>query len=66
MAAGSKRPFSITLALAEMIPIKPRRQIIYPNDLSINTPEREVMEARPLYTLYHTNRKLSMEPKVTY
>ena len=61
---SKSRPFSLTLALGEMVPIRPRRQIVYPNDLSINIPGKDVMEERPLYTLYHTNRKLSMEPKV--
>ncbi len=66
MAPGIKQPFSISLALGEMIPIKPRRQIIYPDDLDINIPGKEITDTRPLYTLYHTNRKLSMEPKVYY
>ncbi len=60
----ARRPFSVTLALSEMVPVKPRRQIVYPDGLSNNTPGREIMEQRPLYTLYHTNRKLSMETKV--
>ena len=62
--ATGQHPFSVTLGLSEMVPVKPRRQIVYPSGLSNNIPGREVMEQRPLYTLYHTNRKLSMETKV--
>lgn len=57
-------PHSLTLALGEMVPIRPRRQVCYPDDLGINVPCSGVMEKQPLYTLYHTNRKLSMEPKI--
>ena len=57
-------PHSLTLALGEMVPIRPRRQVCYPDDLGVNVPCSGVMEEQPLYTLYHTNRKLSMEPKV--
>lgn len=60
----SRQPFSVTLALGEMVPIKPRRQIVYPEDLGINEPGKDVMRHLPMYTLYHTNRKLSLEPKV--
>ena len=62
---ANRRPFSISLALSEMVPIKLRRQIVFPSSLGNNVPGKEVMDKRPVNTLYHTNRKLSMEGKVS-
>lgn len=56
---------SLTMALGEMVPVKPRRQIIYPRGLDVNAPSQEIVETKPNATLYHTNRKLSLEPKVS-
>lgn len=64
MGPISRQPFSMTLALGEMVPVKPRRQIVYPDELSINAPGKDITKQLPMYTLYHTNRKLSLEPKV--
>ena len=55
---------SLTLALHEMVPVRPRRQICYPAGLEVNAPVDDITDAKPNATLYHTNRKLSLEPKV--
>lgn len=57
---------SLTLALNEMVPVRPRRQIHYPAGLDINAPLTDVTDTKPNATLYHTNRKLCLEPKVYY
>ena len=43
-----------------------RRQITYPSNLGVNTPISDIMEDKQSpFALYHTNRKLSLEPKVS-
>ncbi|XP_074065449.1 cilia- and flagella-associated protein 61 isoform X2 [Macrotis lagotis] len=57
---------SLTSALHYLVPVRPRRQIVYPlEELGINAPSKEVSKDQPCYALYHTNRKLMLEPKVT-
>ncbi|XP_068931588.1 cilia- and flagella-associated protein 61 [Petaurus breviceps papuanus] len=57
---------SLTSALHYLVPVRPRRQIVYPlEELGINAPSKEVSKDQPSYALYHTNRKLMLEPKVT-
>uniref|UniRef100_A0A3B3TBS5 Cilia and flagella associated protein 61 n=1 Tax=Paramormyrops kingsleyae TaxID=1676925 RepID=A0A3B3TBS5_9TELE len=53
-----------------MVPVRPRRQIFYPlEELSANAPSRQITTERVgdlmPYALYHFNRKLTMEPKIT-
>ena len=49
------------------MPYRPRRQIEYPNEgLDVNAPTSEVLKKMEPFALYHTSRKLSMEPKVWY
>jgi hypothetical protein len=55
---------SLTMALHEMIPIKWRQQVAYPDGLGPNASIKDVTAIKPHATLYHTNRKLSMEPKI--
>uniref|UniRef100_A0A8C5KZJ3 Cilia and flagella associated protein 61 n=1 Tax=Jaculus jaculus TaxID=51337 RepID=A0A8C5KZJ3_JACJA len=58
---------SLTSALHYLVPVRPRRQIVYPLEkLGINAPSKAVSKD-PVgsYALNHTNRKLTLEPKVT-
>ncbi|XP_043336494.1 cilia- and flagella-associated protein 61 [Cervus canadensis] len=57
---------SLTSALHYLVPVRPRRQIVYPLEkLGINAPSKEVSKDALSYALNHTNRKLSLEPKIT-
>uniref|UniRef100_A0A8C5N465 Cilia and flagella associated protein 61 n=1 Tax=Leptobrachium leishanense TaxID=445787 RepID=A0A8C5N465_9ANUR len=57
---------SLTSALHYMVPVRPRRQIVYPLEkLGINAPSKHVSKDQRGYALYHTNRKLTFEPKIS-
>ncbi|KAM9248786.1 cilia- and flagella-associated protein 61 [Dugong dugon] len=57
---------SLTSALHYLVPVRPRRQIVYPLEkLGINAPSKEVSKDLLNYALNHTNRKLMLEPKIT-
>uniref|UniRef100_A0A8C8Z7A0 Cilia and flagella associated protein 61 n=1 Tax=Prolemur simus TaxID=1328070 RepID=A0A8C8Z7A0_PROSS len=58
---------SLTSALHYLVPVRPRRQIVYPLEkLGINAPSKAVSKEQVgSYALNHTNRKLSLTPKVT-
>nr|XP_023697533.1 cilia- and flagella-associated protein 61 isoform X2 [Paramormyrops kingsleyae] len=57
---------SPAVVLSCMVPVRPRRQIFYPlEELSANAPSRQITTERMPYALYHFNRKLTMEPKIT-
>ncbi|XP_063299787.1 cilia- and flagella-associated protein 61 [Pelobates fuscus] len=57
---------SLTSALHYMVPVRPRRQIVYPLEkLGINAPSKHVSKDQPGYAVYHTNRKLTFEPKIS-
>ncbi|XP_055458610.1 cilia- and flagella-associated protein 61 [Psammomys obesus] len=62
----SSHSHSLTSALHYLVPVRPRRQIVYPLEkLGINAPSKEVSKDQVGYALNHTNRKLTLEPKVT-
>ncbi|XP_012512673.1 PREDICTED: cilia- and flagella-associated protein 61 [Propithecus coquereli] len=57
---------SLTSALHYLVPVRPRRQIVYPLEkLGINAPSKAVSKEEIGYALNHTNRKLTLEPKIT-
>ncbi|XP_067845502.1 cilia- and flagella-associated protein 61 isoform X2 [Heptranchias perlo] len=63
---NSPHAHSLTSALHYLVPVRRRRQIIYPLDeLGINAPSKRVTQDKPKYALNHINRKLTLEPKVT-
>uniref|UniRef100_A0A8C3JF57 Cilia and flagella associated protein 61 n=1 Tax=Calidris pygmaea TaxID=425635 RepID=A0A8C3JF57_9CHAR len=55
---------SLTSALHYMVPVRPRRQIVYPlEELGINAPSEQVSKDQSRYSLNHINRKLVLESK---
>uniref|UniRef100_A0A663MV07 Cilia and flagella associated protein 61 n=1 Tax=Athene cunicularia TaxID=194338 RepID=A0A663MV07_ATHCN len=60
------RAHSLTSALHYMVPVRPRRQIVYPlEELGINAPSEQVSKDQMKYSLYHINRKLVLESKTS-
>ncbi|XP_065899995.1 cilia- and flagella-associated protein 61-like isoform X2 [Dysidea avara] len=61
----SPKPHLLPSHLSAFVSVRPRRQIEYPNEgLDVNAPTSEVLKKMEPFALYHTSRKLSMEPKV--
>ncbi|NWH62763.1 CFA61 protein, partial [Geococcyx californianus] len=57
---------SLTSALHYMVPVRPRRQIVYPlEELGINAPSEQVSKDQLRYSLNHINRKLVLESKTS-
>ncbi|NXU47957.1 CFA61 protein, partial [Turnix velox] len=57
---------SLTSALHYMVPVRPRRQIVYPlEELGINAPSEQVSKDQLSYSLNHINRKLVLTSKVS-
>ncbi|NWR58567.1 CFA61 protein, partial [Bucorvus abyssinicus] len=57
---------SLTSALHYMVPVRPRRQIVYPlQELGINAPSEQVSKDQLRYSLNHINRKLVLESRVS-
>ncbi|XP_064915525.1 cilia- and flagella-associated protein 61 isoform X1 [Columba livia] len=60
----SPRARSLTSALHYMVPVRPRRQIVYPRaELGIGAPSEQVSRAQLSYSLNHINRKLLLESR---
>uniref|UniRef100_A0A8B9MPH7 Cilia and flagella associated protein 61 n=1 Tax=Accipiter nisus TaxID=211598 RepID=A0A8B9MPH7_9AVES len=57
---------SLTSALHYMVPVRPRRQIVYPlEELGINAPSEQVSKDQLSYSLNHINRKLVLASKTS-
>ncbi|XP_049657073.1 cilia- and flagella-associated protein 61 isoform X1 [Accipiter gentilis] len=57
---------SLTSALHYMVPVRPRRQIVYPlEELGINAPSEQVSKDQLSYSLNHINRKLVLASKAS-
>ncbi|KFQ29868.1 Uncharacterized protein C20orf26, partial [Mesitornis unicolor] len=57
---------SLTSALHYMVPVRPRRQIVYPlEELGINAPSEQVSKDQSRYSLNHINRKLVLVSKAS-
>ncbi|XP_033640473.1 cilia- and flagella-associated protein 61-like [Asterias rubens] len=61
-----RKKHSLVTSLNYMVPVRGRRQIIYPVDqLKGNAPSERILKEKEKYALSHMNRKLTLEPKVT-
>ncbi|XP_009945742.1 PREDICTED: uncharacterized protein C20orf26 homolog, partial [Leptosomus discolor] len=57
---------SLTSALHYMVPVRPRRQIVYPlEELGINAPSEQVSKDQLSYSLNHINRKLVLKSRAS-
>ncbi|KAL9958773.1 hypothetical protein ACROYT_G035833 [Oculina patagonica] len=63
---SSSKPHTTVTALNDLVPIRARRQIIYPlEQLGGNAPSERILANKDPFSLTHLNRKLTLEPKVT-
>ncbi|XP_077972543.1 cilia- and flagella-associated protein 61-like [Styela clava] len=62
----NSKKHSLITGINYLVPVRARRQIVYPLDeLNENAPSERIVDNMPPYALYHINRKLTLEPKVT-
>ncbi|KAH9523040.1 Cilia- and flagella-associated protein 61 [Bulinus truncatus] len=64
-SAKNLERFSLITGLSSLVPVRPRRQIDYPEGLGINGPSEQIVKKADPFALNHMNRKLVLEPKVT-
>ncbi|XP_065845247.1 cilia- and flagella-associated protein 61-like isoform X2 [Oscarella lobularis] len=60
------KTYSLATCINDLIPVRGRRQIVYPLDrLGENAPSERILKKMDPFALYHLNRKLTLEPKIT-
>ena len=68
-----REKYSMVTCLNELVPVRVRRQLIYPSAVAadgitgiaeVNRPSKQILVEKPPFALYHTNFKLIVESKV--